>query len=364
MGNLKTQILFLAFFIPTLFLQAQNASDFFPVNDLSHTWNYQVYSLDTLGNPVESSLYYEIDSLATFGNYYNKDAFVVLSKKGTASSLPLQPYLDSTFINLENSVGNIYLGNLLAQYMAGILGESGNNYSNWYPVYDFAVLPFQTVELFRVDTTITIDSVTIPARLTIERQRLSDELIQTELGLFTTKKFVLSFNIYYRAIIPIKILSIPTTYWLAEDNWVVKERRESTWISYQDLGIPPIFIPGNEKKIVLSITGINDTKTTPLQFSLKQNFPNPFFKGSGENPTTTIKYSIPSLHNLNPASLQNVHLDIYDILGRKVKTLVNKVQSPGYYSVTLDATKLTSGVYFYTLSVGKFSQTKKMLLLK
>ncbi|MFZ1292494.1 MAG: YCF48-related protein [Melioribacteraceae bacterium] len=100
-----------------------------------------------------------------------------------------------------------------------------------------------------------------------------------------------------------------------------------------------------------------DNNNKPLQneFSLNQNYPNPF------NPTTTIEYSIP-LNDKRETS--NVHLIIYDILGREVKTLVNEIQKPGNYNIQFDGSKLSSGVYYYQLKYGSFVQTKKMLLLK
>ncbi len=331
-------------------IKAQNASDYFPVNDLGHIWNYKITTLDTLGNPVESSTYFEKDSLANSGTYRDKNAYLVLSKNGSSSSIQFQPYLDSSFINLDNNIGNIYFGNILAQYVGGFLETGISDYAGWYPIYDFTATPLQTVELFRVDTTITIDSVTIPARLTVERRRLQDELIQTELGLFTTKKFEISFNIYYVTIIPLKIISIPTDFWLAEDNWLVKERRESIWISYPDLGIPPIFVPGSEKIIVQNITSVDEINSAPSSFYLSQNYPNPF------NPTTEI--------NFNISKKSNVKLNVFNSLGQKIATLVNKEQPAGNYKVTFDANNLPSGIYFYTLQAGDFIATKKMVLLK
>ncbi len=61
---------------------------------------------------------------------------------------------------------------------------------------------------------------------------------------------------------------------------------------------------------------------------------------------------------------ENVKLVIYDVLGREIKTIVNKEQSPGNYEVTFDATKFSSGVYYYRLQSGDFIQVKKMILLK
>ncbi len=102
--------------------------------------------------------------------------------------------------------------------------------------------------------------------------------------------------------------------------------------------------------------GVAESGRLNYGFSLEQNYPNPF------NPTTTIKYSIPKLDGVETQNLAS--LRIYNILGEKVATLINRKQSPGNYEVQFDASNLPSGIYIYTLSVGKFSETKKMLLLK
>lgn len=85
-------------------------------------------------------------------------------------------------------------------------------------------------------------------------------------------------------------------------------------------------------------------------FELSQNYPNPF------NPTTNIRFSIPK------AGL--VSLKIYDILGREVMDVVNTYQDAGSYTVSLDASKLATGIYVYRLESGSFSSTKKMMLIK
>ncbi len=104
------------------------------------------------------------------------------------------------------------------------------------------------------------------------------------------------------------------------------------------------------------LVGIDDESKTPLKFSLSQNYPNPF------NPSTTIKYSISNdiPHNLLPL----VTLKIYNILGKEVATLVNETKTAGNYEVTFYASNLTSGIYFYRISVGEFRKTKSMLLIK
>ncbi len=110
---------------------------------------------------------------------------------------------------------------------------------------------------------------------------------------------------------------------------------------------------------VLQPNGVEDNNELPTRFLLGQNYPNPFSKGAGGNPTTTIGYSIPNID-----SQQKVTLDVYNSIGQKVRTLVNKVQSQGSYTVRFNAIDLPSGVYFYTLRAGNFRQTRKMILLK
>jgi len=88
----------------------------------------------------------------------------------------------------------------------------------------------------------------------------------------------------------------------------------------------------------------------PVTYSLQQNYPNPF------NPVTNIKFSIPVTGF--------VKLVIFDVTGREVKTLVSQNMQAGNYIADLDASSLTSGVYFYRIEAGEYMQTKKMVLIK
>ena len=109
--------------------------------------------------------------------------------------------------------------------------------------------------------------------------------------------------------------------------------------------------------VFTDIVGVEDEITsTPSQFKLNQNYPNPF------NPSTTIEYSIPNV--VPDFNLSNVTLKVYDVLGKEVATLVNETQSAGNYRVTFDASSLPSGVYFYRLVGGSFSETRKFTLMK
>lgn len=95
----------------------------------------------------------------------------------------------------------------------------------------------------------------------------------------------------------------------------------------------------------------------PIEFLLEQNYPNPF------NPTTKIKYSIPSVISTEGGNL-NVVLKVYDILGKQIASLVNEEKPAGNYEINFNAVGLSSGVYFYKLQTGSFTETKKMILLR
>ncbi len=105
-----------------------------------------------------------------------------------------------------------------------------------------------------------------------------------------------------------------------------------------------------------------DDETLPDEFRLYQNYPNPF------NPSTTIEYSIPTnVADEIFSSTTNIKLILYDILGREVAVLVNEYQQPGNYRVVVGTNitdRLSSGVYFYKLTAGNFTATKKLLLIK
>jgi len=88
----------------------------------------------------------------------------------------------------------------------------------------------------------------------------------------------------------------------------------------------------------------------PQSYSLSQNYPNPF------NPITIIKYELPVT--------DYVRINIYDILGRKVETIVNEKQVAGYHQVTWNASNKPSGIYFYRIQAGDYAEAKKMVLLK
>ncbi len=95
---------------------------------------------------------------------------------------------------------------------------------------------------------------------------------------------------------------------------------------------------------------LDRTDGLPENFRLDQNFPNPF------NPTTSISFALPSR--------SDVTLRLFNVLGQKIATLVNGSLSGGEYVITLDGSNLASGVYFYRMRAGGFSEAKKLVVLK
>jgi hypothetical protein len=97
-------------------------------------------------------------------------------------------------------------------------------------------------------------------------------------------------------------------------------------------------------------TGIDDQAAIPDVYFLSENYPNPF------NPKTLFKYGIPEA--------AHVTIEVYDVLGRRVETLINKEQEAGYHQVTFDGDGYSSGMYFFKMAAGDYNETKKMTLIK
>jgi photosystem II stability/assembly factor-like uncharacterized protein len=118
---------------------------------------------------------------------------------------------------------------------------------------------------------------------------------------------------------------------------------------------------GGENGLIMKTTTAGMTpilgigNSVPEVYSLSQNYPNPF------NPVTRIKFSIP---HLEVAFMRPVQLMVYDALGKEVAILVNQQLEPGTYEADWDASEYPSGVYYYQLQSGSFTETKKMVLVK
>lgn len=147
-------------------------------------------------------------------------------------------------------------------------------------------------------------------------------------------------------------------YYLATDN-----PSNVTWSDFGLYGAPIPSISFNSNNTVMYagtedgtiyatniVTDVKDDNKMPTEFRLSQNYPNPF------NPSTVIEFALPQKEFVN--------ITIYNILGQKVRELINSEFNPGVHRLTFNGVNLASGVYFYRIQAGRFAETKKMLLQK
>jgi hypothetical protein len=106
----------------------------------------------------------------------------------------------------------------------------------------------------------------------------------------------------------------------------------------------------DDLELSMDVVSVVEDEFQLLSFQLEQNYPNPF------NPDTKIQYQV--------SSNSQVSLKVFDVLGNEVATLVNEEKPAGNYEVEFNASQLSSGVYFYKLTAGSFTDTKKMILLR
>lgn len=149
--------------------------------------------------------------------------------------------------------------------------------------------------------------------------------------------------IWYSKVVNVTVTSGKTLSLRIYPFWVSSTAGSSSKYSVQD----SVTISGT----TLVTNAVEKVGSEPPQaFGLDQNFPNPF------NPSTVIGYELPKT--------SSVKIAVFDILGNEVQQLVSRVQSAGYHSVTFNSQNLASGMYFYRLQAGDFTQTRKMILLK
>ncbi len=347
---MKPLLLFLLFVaIVPIRLSAQSAASFFPTQ-LGYKWHYTVATLDSLQNIIPGSERSRIDSLAGEMMYQGKLAKVILTLNDL---LP-----DTSFVSLEGSNGFQYIGTTFALGMLppGI-ADSLQTLFGWYSTFRFAQPINQTYILLTRSFTVPLDSnTTLPLVITITGRRLSDQTVSVPFGTFTNaKRFLITTSVGTQVLPPpfppLPLFSIPDTTWIAQETWIVKRITPSVTINLSTFGFPPLTLPG--QRIVLSTPSLSvPHQHTSSTFELAQNYPNPF------NPTTTFTYRLPNA--------SHVRLEVFDVLGRKVVTLVDAWQGAGNYDIMFNSAQfnLTSGVYFYRLTAGAYSETRKMILSK
>ncbi|RPI13172.1 MAG: T9SS C-terminal target domain-containing protein, partial [Ignavibacteriae bacterium] len=132
----------------------------------------------------------------------------------------------------------------------------------------------------------------------------------------------------------------------------VSDTLQLNYTQVQDIQINPTVISqAVTVRNLCGLTGVNENNNSiPETYKLEQNYPNPF------NPSTTIKFSLPEDGKIS--------LKVHDITGKVIANLEDGFKNKGNYSVEFNASNLPSGIYFYTLSAGRVTETKKMILIK
>lgn len=339
---MKQALLSLFALLTALNLSAQQASTFFP-SQQGYVWFYETVALDSLQNPVQGTEGTRKDSLAGEMFYEGRLAKVILSLD---TLLP-----DTSFVSLEGTNAFQYLG------VDVPLSDSLQGLAGWYSTFRFAQTVNQTYTLFSRSVTVPLDSTTtLPLVISLTGRRLSDQTVTVPFGTFpNAKRFVITLSVGAQILPPpfppAPLFSIPDTVWIAQGAWIVKRVTPTVTINLSTFGLPPFTLPG--QRVVLAQEPLSVANLSkPKGFELAQNYPNPF------NPSTVIAYRLPA-----PS---DVKLEIFDALGRKVTTLVDARQSAGAHRVVFNAVpfNLSSGMYFYRLSAGGVSETRKMIFSK
>lgn len=356
---MKKTIIVLSLIIVSGFAYSQNASTYFPSSP-GYKWYFKNTPLDSVNIPQTDLATFEIDSFAVNTTYNGLPASLVLSKTGLTNINQNAPFTDSNYFNFQ-STNAYYFLNVL-----GLIGslpiidsvafvEFMRSFEAWYNAYRFSQTVNTNYTLFSRDTTITIDSLTLPLRFSSTGRRLNDQVISTINGNYTAKKFLMTFGISYGLLPPliyIPIVTRPDTMYFAQNVWLVRECSPSVNVDLTAIGFPVAFsIPGSLKELTTPSTGIiSQTSITADDYKLYQNYPNPF------NPSTNLEFEIPNSGF--------VSLKIYNSLGMEIADLVNEKKDAGRYIVTFDGSNYSSGIYFYKLETSEFSETKQMIMLK
>jgi len=358
-------------------IYAQQARDYFPEYPYAR-WEYKITVLDSSSNEINSLSYYRHDKIIDETIFEGKLAKILQTKSGPEETIYFQPYLDSIFLHYSGTDAQEYfkLGyiKILLLALDSVLNMPNFNFvdfftsfEQWYSVFRFNQSVNDEYTILQLDTSVTIDNITLPLRLEVLGERLPDDSISTLFGDFYCKKFVRKIGVNLLLTIPplppfpVPLFFLEDYIWIAEGYWIVKGLIPpiNVDLSALNMNLPSFYIPGliTELEYTNIVTSVDDQLSIPDEITLSQNYPNPF------NPSTTIRFTI--------SDFGFTILKVYDVLGNEVATLVNEEKPIGTYEVEWNASGLPSGVYFYRLQAvptgrqaGSFVETKKMLLLK
>lgn len=284
------------------------ALKYYPLH-IGNYWEYETFRFPLSDTPDTSWIFSkEVTGDTTISG---KKFFIVETKRLSGD------FLNRRFYRIDSTTGGLYNGNFKEDSLLADIGDTVS------PCFILSDLKEENI---------------------LGEDRLTRTLDQSCLTSGTYYKWKLS-------------KGLGETYRLTVDE-VINLRKYRTYLIYAK-------IDGKEFGIK---TDVSEDENFDKSFSLSQNYPNPF------NPSTTIKFTVgtspsaPLLSNL-PAGRhgerdERVRLVVYNMLGQKIRTLVNETLQPGNYEVEFDGSDLTSGIYFYVLESGGKRLSKKMLLLK
>ncbi len=324
-------------FFSTSFVMGQ-ASNYFP--QPGFTWQYNtkiVNASDSILTEINTK-----DSLDVLTTIDITDCYPVLS----VNPFPL-PATVNYYVSLDGNDA-VVKTDLLPSPLDTIF--SAPKY--WFTLFKFqsGIVPQWTI--FEFDTTITVDSLTIPAGVRITGKKISlNENVTVQAGTFTAARFEISSQIgvivQFVGFVP--LYTLVDTFWVGQNTWIIKHTRDAAAFSYDTVSFD---IPGVKMELTSTTTplGVHEQGKLPTAFALEQNYPNPF------NPSTVIGYSLPKK--------SNVTLKIYTTVGKEIATLVNGEQEAGIYSASWNASAEPSGIYFYRLQTNTSVEVRKLILTK
>ncbi|MBU2445422.1 MAG: T9SS type A sorting domain-containing protein [Bacteroidetes bacterium] len=339
---MKTRIalFLLAVFFSSAF--SQTASSYLPTT-VGNIWKFKTQALDSAGIPT-GPIIIQIDSSVAFTSFLGKQTLIRMRK--TEDGL----LFDSSWYAAQGS-------SIFTHQRSVEIDTFEFRLPDWFETYRFGASLGSRYTIFQLDTTLTIPGLgTLPLRFVFRGTRLGTESITVPAGTFSTMTFKTEIVVQYRIALPwplppllIDLFSLPVQDWLAQDRFIVKSRQEPLYVDSLGLNIPGQIAELEEFRPPSTSVDYNIIISG---FKLYQNYPNPF------NPATIIEFHIPYSAFCT--------LKVYDLLGREVATLVDKIKEPGVYHFPFSIYHfpLPSGVYFYQLRAGSYVETKKMQVIK
>ncbi len=262
--------------------------------------------------------------------------------------------------------------NLIAAFWDDLDPSSGGNIYFYTNNVDSAIVQFSAVPGYGGSGLYSFEAIlTADGNILLQYLSMVDDLISNTVGIENSDASiglqVVDDASYIQSNLAV-LIKVPI-FWLSADpmfGYVDPGESDNITVSFDAMDLDPgiytgyLSIDSNDPVnpnvavectlTVTGATGVDDFANLPATFGLEQNYPNPF------NPTTSIRYALPEE--------SRVIINIYDILGRKVETLIDIQQQAGYYDITWNSSDKTSGIYFARIEAGDFSKSIKMILLK